>query len=93
MCSPPQVLRSRGFVTGDGAHLGDVAGDRVVCRPDSPWLGRSEDSAVPNDPFDAELEDPELLDEVGLTASLMVAANQTEGPLSVEEIDRLLGLG
>ena len=44
------------------------------------------------DPFDVELEDPELLDEVGLTASLMVAANQSEGPLSAEEIDRLLGL-
>ena len=45
------------------------------------------------DPFDVELEDPELLDEVGLTASLMVAANQSEGPLSRDEIDRLLGLG
>ena len=44
------------------------------------------------DPFDVELEDPELLDEVGLTASLMVAANQSEGPLSRDEIDELLGL-
>jgi hypothetical protein len=48
---------------------------------------------VSTDPFDVELEDPELLDEVGLTASLMVAANQSDGPLSPEEIDRLLGLG
>jgi hypothetical protein len=47
---------------------------------------------VSTDPFDVELEDPELLDEVGLTASLMVAANQSDGPLSPEEIDRLLGL-
>jgi hypothetical protein len=47
---------------------------------------------VSTDPFDVELEDPELLDEVSLTASLMVAANQSEGRLSVEEIDRLLGL-
>lgn len=46
-----------------------------------------------SDPFDVELEDPELLDEVSLTAGLMVAANQSEGPLSPEEIDRLLGLG
>ena len=44
------------------------------------------------DPFEVELEDSELLDEVGLTAGLMVAANQSEGPLSREEIDRLLGL-
>jgi hypothetical protein len=47
---------------------------------------------VSTDPFDVELEDPELLDEVGLTASLMVAANQSEGPLAPDEIDRLLGL-
>ena len=46
-----------------------------------------------SDPFDVELEDPELLDEVGLTASLMVAANQSEGRLPQDEIDRLLGLG
>jgi hypothetical protein len=47
---------------------------------------------VSTDPFDVELEDPELLDEVGLTTGLMVAANQSEGPLSTEEIDELLGL-
>jgi len=47
---------------------------------------------VTTDPFDVELEDPELLDEVGLTAGLMVAANQSDGPLSREEIDHLLGL-
>ena len=44
------------------------------------------------DPFDVELEDSELLDEVDLTASLIVAANQSDGHLSVEEIDHLLGL-
>ena len=44
------------------------------------------------DPFDVELEDPELLNEVDLTASLMVAANQSDGPLTADEIDRLLGL-
>jgi hypothetical protein len=47
---------------------------------------------VSTDPFDVELEDPELLDEVGLTASLMVAANQSDGPLSRDQIDELLGL-
>lgn len=44
------------------------------------------------DPFDVELEDNELLLEVDLTASLIVAANQSEGPLSAEEIDEILGL-
>ena len=33
-----------------------------------------------SDPFDVELEDPELLAEVELTASLIVAANQSDGP-------------
>jgi hypothetical protein len=47
---------------------------------------------VTTDPFDVDLEDPELLDEVSLTASLMVAANQSDGPLPADEIDRLLGL-
>ena len=44
------------------------------------------------DPFDVELEDAELLAEVELTASLIAAANQSEGPLSDSEIDQLLGL-
>jgi hypothetical protein len=48
---------------------------------------------VAGDPFDVELEDFELKDEVELTTSLMAAANQSDGPLPVEEIDRLLGLG
>jgi hypothetical protein len=44
------------------------------------------------DPFDVSLEDGELMDEVELTASLIVAANQSDDPLSVEEIDRILGV-
>ena len=47
---------------------------------------------VTGDPFDVELEDVELLDEVELTATLIAAANQTEEPLPRAEIDRLLGL-
>jgi hypothetical protein len=54
--------------------------------------GETRKADVSTDPFDVELEDPELLDEVGLTASLMVAANQSEGNLPQDEIDRLLGL-
>ncbi|MCW2786717.1 MAG: hypothetical protein JWP74_3234 [Marmoricola sp.] len=45
------------------------------------------------DPLDVELTDTELLDEVDLTTTLIAAANQSEGPLGSEEIDRLLGLG
>ena len=49
-------------------------------------------TVVSGDPFDVELEDADLLDEVDLTTTLIAAANQSEGPLSDEEIDRLLGL-
>ena len=38
------------------------------------------------------LEDGELMDEVELTASLIVAANQSDHPLTPEEIDRILGV-
>ena len=45
------------------------------------------------DPLDVELEDSELLAEVDLTATLIAAANLSDGPLEAGEIDRLLGLG
>lgn len=44
------------------------------------------------DPFDVALEDSDLLREVELTTNLMIAASASEGPLSVEEIDRILGV-
>lgn len=44
------------------------------------------------DPLDVELEDAELLVEVELTTTLIAAANQSDGPLSPDDIDRLLGL-
>ena len=44
------------------------------------------------DPFDVRLQDDELLDEVELTANLIVAANQSEAQLSVSEIDQILGV-
>ena len=37
-------------------------------------------------------EDDELLDEVELTANLIVAANQSEAHMSVTEIDEILGV-
>lgn len=45
-----------------------------------------------NDQFDVTLEDSILLGEVELTTNLMVAASQSEGHLTVEEIDRILGV-
>jgi hypothetical protein len=47
---------------------------------------------VTSDPFDVELQDDVLLAEVELTANLIVAANQSDEPLSQEQIDRILGL-
>ena len=44
------------------------------------------------DPFDVRLEDIELLDEVELTANLIVAANQSESHMSADEIDQILGV-
>ena len=44
------------------------------------------------DPFDIELEDTDLLAEVELTTTLIAAANQSDGPIPSDEIDRLLGL-
>ena len=44
------------------------------------------------DPLDVELEDTAKMDEVELTAALIVAANQADTRLSTAEIDRILGL-
>ncbi len=44
------------------------------------------------DPFSVSLEDADILEEVELTAALMVAANDAADHLSQEQIDRLLGL-
>ena len=45
-----------------------------------------------DDQFDVDLVDHALLEEVELTAGLIVAASQTEAPLSLAEIDRILGV-
>jgi len=44
------------------------------------------------DQFDVTLEDGELLLEVELTANLIVAASESDGPLSQEQIDAILGV-
>ncbi|NYJ02922.1 hypothetical protein HNR19_003620 [Nocardioides thalensis] len=45
-----------------------------------------------SDQFDVELEDADLLGEVELTMNLIVAASATDDQLSIEEIDRILGV-
>lgn len=45
-----------------------------------------------HDQFDVTLEDRDLLGEVELTTNLIIAASESEGHLSSEEIDTILGL-
>jgi len=44
------------------------------------------------DQFDVSLEDAELLREVELTTNLIIAASESDEPLSAEEIDQILGV-
>jgi hypothetical protein len=43
------------------------------------------------DQFDTDLHDRDMLDEIGLCTSLIIAASESPRPLSQESIDRLLG--
>jgi hypothetical protein len=45
-----------------------------------------------HDQFDVTLEDSDLLGEVELTTNLIIAASESEEPLTVEEIDTILGV-
>ena len=45
-----------------------------------------------HDPFDVTLEDGDLIGEVELTTTLIIAASESDGHLSTEEIDRILGV-
>jgi hypothetical protein len=45
-----------------------------------------------DDQFDVDLVDHALLEELDLTAELIVAASESEAPLSRAEIDRILGV-
>ena len=45
-----------------------------------------------HDQFDVTLEDDELLAEVELTTNLIIAASESDGPLTQEQIDAILGL-
>ena len=45
-----------------------------------------------HDPFDVTLEDGDLIGEVELTTTLIIAASESDGRLTTEEIDRILGV-
>jgi hypothetical protein len=45
-----------------------------------------------HDQFDVTLEDDDLLGEVELTTTLMIAASETDEHLSQGEIDQILGV-
>ena len=45
-----------------------------------------------HDQFDVTLEDSDLLGEVELTTNLIIAATESDDPLSTAEIDRILGI-
>jgi hypothetical protein len=45
-----------------------------------------------NDRLDVPMQDAEILDEIEITSNLMIAASESDGPLSQESIDRILGL-
>ena len=81
---------------GQSCHVGDVS----HC-----WIGETDPATelreaadgelevgVVFDPFDVSLVDGDLMGEVELTTMLIVAATDSEGPLSREEIDHLLGV-
>ena len=45
-----------------------------------------------HDQFDVTLEDSDLLKEVELTTNLIIAASEADEHLSIDEIDRILGV-
>jgi hypothetical protein len=57
-------------------------------RPGSTHAGRPQ----VHDQFDISLEDSDLLGEVELTTNLIIAASESDEHLSIDEIDRILGV-
>ena len=45
-----------------------------------------------HDQFDVTLEDSDLLTEVELTTNLIIAASESDGALTQDEIDVILGV-
>lgn len=44
------------------------------------------------EPVDSRVHDGDVIAEIQLTADLMIAASEHEGPLTEDELDALLGL-
>jgi hypothetical protein len=66
--------------------VGDTWVDRLQSDDPTRWEGDVHDQ------FDVTLEDGDLLSEVELTTTLIIAASESEDHLSQDEIDRLLGV-
>jgi hypothetical protein len=58
----------------------------------SEQAGKNVRRVTMHDQFDVTLEDGDLLGEVELTTTLIIAASESDDHLSREEIDRLLGV-
>lgn len=47
---------------------------------------------MPPEPLDQRLRDDAALDEIELTGRLIIAASESDEPLSTAQVDELLGL-
>ena len=47
---------------------------------------------IGQDPLDVPLHDAELMEEVELSARVIIAASDADGPLSQAQVDAVLGL-
>ena len=63
--------------------------DSEFCPAGSEWGPRG---GWVHDQFDVTLEDSDLLGEVELTTNLIIAASESDGDLSQQEIDAILGV-
>ncbi len=52
----------------------------------------SDERTAPGTRGDPRLQDPQALDEIELYGEVLIAASQSDGPLSTDEIDAALGL-
>jgi hypothetical protein len=55
-------------------------------------MGWGPEGAWVHDQFDVSLEDSDLLGEVELTTNLIIAASESDGDLTQEQIDAILGV-
>jgi hypothetical protein len=62
------------------------------CAVGGPVQTTTNEERALHDQFDVTLEDSDLLGEVELTTNLIIAATESDQPLSTAEIDRILGI-